>query len=125
MKKKPGPKKKYKTAAERKAAQREYSRKYREANREKIRAAARIYYRKQGKPARGEFNIKFAKIADCISELKAEIANLKKPSDSTSQFENRLAALEKENKDILKDLEEVLQDNRKLQDEMKWGKKNE
>jgi hypothetical protein len=64
-------------------------------------------------------------------QKKAAAVNPANPNDSLNTlgvgapllFEKRLAALEKEVKDILLDLEEVLKENKKISDTLKWRTK--
>ncbi|MDR2554137.1 MAG: hypothetical protein LBC64_01805 [Fibromonadaceae bacterium] len=109
------------TEEERKARLAASQKRFRERNKEKVNGWQRDWreknpdkvekYKKEQTDARvfwrnfsGKFN---------ASDLEARIAKLEKESENWA----------KEKADILADLEEVLQDNRKLREEIKWGKK--
>jgi len=126
--KKPGPKPKYKTKAQRKAANREFQKKWRELNPEKWREmqlkAQDKYRRKLGIKKRKRVPQEYFRRSE-IEKLDARVAEIEreKKEGSDSPLENRVKHLETELKDILLDLEEVLKDNKETKEAVKWGKK--
>jgi len=95
-------KKIYQSEEEKRKAMRIYRKKYYKKNRDKLLQYARSYYRK------------------CY--IRKSLPLPINYSDNAN-FENRLLELEKEIKELKLDFEEVLKDNKKLQDLVKWGKK--
>ena len=126
-KRKPGPKLKYETEAQRKAANREFQKKWRELNPERWRE---IQFKAQDK-CRRKLGMKKRKRVPQeyfgrseIEKLEARVAELEreKKEGIDSLLENRVKHLETELKDILLDLEEVLKDNKETKEAVKWGK---
>jgi len=125
-----GRKKKYKTEKERREAirrqQREYGRnkqrKRTPAEKEKAAEYARNYYIKNREKlksaSKARYKPKKAKHIQIATVPEARIA-----ATPPEAIEARITALETEIKELKLDFEEVLKDNKKLADLIKWGKK--
>jgi hypothetical protein len=97
--------------------------------------ACKKYYYKNKPMMTEKIRKKYHKIAESLGRpvraynKKATAVNPANPNDSLNTlgvgapllFEERLAALEKEVKDMLLDLEEVLKENKRLADLVRWG----
>jgi hypothetical protein len=109
MKKKRGRKPIYKT----KAAVKAYQKRWYEENLDRLKKYMKNYYRTVTKP-----------------KILAAAVNPANPTESLNTLgvgalpllENRVAALEKEVKDILLDLDECLKENKRLANLARWGK---
>jgi len=116
---------KYSTPEERKAAQKAQQKAYEERNKEARRAYRRENY--QYVKPRNEYmkewreNNKNVTLAAKASPWFRE--QVKLLNDKLAEMAKRIEAVEKENKEILLDLEEVLEDNKKVKNLVKWGKK--
>jgi DNA-binding transcriptional MerR regulator len=103
---------KYKTDEERGAAWLAASKRYNLKNAEKIKAYQKQWYAKKIK----DMGLEYRPHKKCNALTAAAAAR-------NAELEKRLATLEKEVKDILLDLEEVLKDNKRLANIIKWGTK--
>jgi len=128
---------KYATPEERIAAQRAQQRAYYQKNKDKFK---KLYYAIRQTPSykkkQREYLKKYRAMrkeedknikARMLNEVTAYFAEQIKYwnniwTNKLADMEKRLEAVEKENKDILADIEEVLKDNKQVRDLVMWGK---
>jgi len=117
---------KYKTEAERKAARKatrnkaarawarrnpDKIRAYQKKNRERILKTRKVWEKKNINKIKEWSKARYIKIKEALNSKTAD----------TAAFEERIAKLESEIKDILLTLDECLKDNKKLENLIKWG----